>query len=180
MVRRGWQCARGPHPPYPHPQQLAARKGRQASSDHLYAAASEAEWAKRQAGWDADAAARRALSEEVARGRLEQMAEHARARAAEGSWEGGQVATLRAAQAEADARDRAAAEARRDAARAAAAAVREQMEGNAARRAAAEQEEYLSHRLTQKARADYDARVQTLLREPAAGAPTAGRTAYRY
>ena len=148
--------------------QLEAQMGLQAEEtawmDRHFAEEQEREWARRQAKWDAEAAARRALQADVATVRGHQVQDRIRARAEEEARDAAQVAVWREQQAAAAAREAAAAAERRRAAELQKSYTAKQLAENEAARAAAAQAAYLESRLADKVERDYHARVEALLK----------------
>lgn len=134
--------------------------------DSFYAEEAEKAWARRQATWDAEAAARAGLMKEVTGVRIAQMEDRAVQAAAEKARDEEQVRIWRAdlEAAEAAARARMAERERVKAEHAA--ALKRQTDLRAAAAAKAKQTEYLEHRLQQREEKEYAAKVEALLAEP--------------
>jgi hypothetical protein len=134
--------------------------------DKHFAAEHENEWARRQAKWDAEAAAREALMRDVSAVRAHQVEDRIRAKEEERVRDAAQVAIWREQQAAASERDAAVqAERRRKLALQQSYTV-QQLAENEAARAAAAQATYLEARMAEKVERDYQARVDALLQEP--------------
>ena len=137
--------------------------------DGHYAAENEAQWAKREAKWGAEAAARARLTEETAAAQRAQVAERASGDSLSSRHDAQMIAAWRAGNVAAEEREAAKQRAKREQALRDAELVKAQMEANAERRAAEKQREYLDYRAAQKFEAEYDAKVQTLLHAQGAG-----------
>ena len=111
-ARDGDAAARRKAETLAHRAQLESQMGLAAEEtawmDRHFAEEHEREWARRQAKWDAEAAARRALQADVTAVRGHQVQDRARARAEEEARDAAQVAAWREQQAAAAARDAAA------------------------------------------------------------------------
>jgi hypothetical protein len=132
--------------------------------DGHYKAENDREWAKREAQWNAEAAARAALMEDVTATRLAQMDDRKRVSAIEAERDAVQVAAWRADQAAAEARARATADARRQQVALQAEYTRAQLAEREEGRRAAKQAEFLEWRLQEKAEREYQAKVEAMLR----------------
>lgn len=137
--------------------------------DGHYAAESEAQWAKRQSKWDAEAAARQRLNEETAAAQRAQLAERASGDSLSSRHDAQMIAAWRAGNVAAEEKEAAKQRAKREQALRDAELVKAQMEANAEKRAAEKQREYLDYRAAQKFEQEYDAKVQALLHAQGAG-----------
>lgn len=135
--------------------------------DKFYHEESEKEWNKRQAKWDAEAAARKALMGEVAAARISQMNDRGIQAQYERERDEQQMENFRKQQAEADAKEAAKQAKRKEQLALQANYSRQQLEENHKARDRAKQEEYLEWKLAQKFERQYEARVQALLAETA-------------
>ena len=148
-------------------KQLEAQMGVAAEDqswmDRFYQEEFDKEWAKRQSQWDREAAARKALLDEVTQGRLAQMADKGRQGEAERRRDEAQMAAFARGRAE-DERKAAEKEAkRREGLRNQAVFNRQELEANASRLEAEKQAAYLEWRLQKKFDAEYEAKMQRLL-----------------
>jgi hypothetical protein len=144
-------------------KQMAVQAEDRGWVDKFYQEESEKEWTKRQQKWDAEAAARKALLDEVSTGRLAQMQDRSRQGDIERARDAAQLEAWARDRADADAKEAERAAARRQQLSLQAGYTRQQLEENARARDAAKQEEYLEWRLAQKFERDYESRVQALL-----------------
>lgn len=167
-ARDGDAAARRKAETLAHRAQLESQMGLAAEEtawmDRHFAEEHEREWVRRQAKWDAEAAARRALQADVATVRAHQVQDRARARTEEEARDAAQVAAWREQQAAAAAREAAAQAERRRAIELQKSYTAAQLAENEAARAAAAQATYLEARLAEKVERDYQARVEALLK----------------
>ena len=133
-------------------------------ADKHYAEEAEKEWARREAGWAGEAAARAALAAEVDATRKLQLVDRAARSAVDAKLDSAQVAAWRLSHAAAEEAERAAAEARKAALYQQAQATAAQLEERQQGRVRAKQAEYIEFKTQQKTERDYQGRVDALLK----------------
>lgn len=161
-------------------QAAGAQAEDQSWMDRFYQEEFDKEWAKRQEQWDREAAARKALLDEVTQGRLNQMADRARQGDAERTRDAAQMESFARGRAEAEAKERAKQEKRELGLRNQAMFNKTQLEDNGARREREKQEAFLEWRLQQKFERDYEQRVSNLIASADPGAVRHGIKSSKY
>lgn len=145
-------------------EQMAIQSEDASWMDKFYTAEADKEWAKRQAKWDAEAAARAALNAEVAATREMQLKERDRHKSLEAASDARQMQAWHEARAAAEAKERAAAERRQQQLDLQRGYTEQQMAERARAREAERQAAYLEWRLQQKQEKEYQSKVDALLR----------------
>ncbi len=150
---------------FPRPTAVSIQGEDKSWLDKHYKAEADAQWAKRQAVWDAEARARAALTAEAAAVQQLQMAERARARAHAQHEDDGAFEKFERERLAEEGKEAMRARARAEAVRREAEALKRQMEANAAAKAAARQEEFLAFKAAQAFEKSYDEKVRAILRQ---------------
>lgn len=136
--------------------------------DKFYQEEFDKEWAKRQQQWDREAAARKALLDEVTQGRLAQIEDKKHTGGAERARDDAMLAYFAKVDAEAEAKEAEKQAKRKQGLRNQGMYNRVELEANKASLEKEKQEAYLEWRLAQKFEREYEAKVQKILKEPAA------------